>query len=342
VTDGAAPVAGMELDGEPVPAREVAALATSNYGTFTAMRVDAGQVLGLDLHLERLVRDSMILFGASVAPDRVRALLRRVADGCSGPMMLRATIFESPPVEGPAPGAPSPPVEGPSALIGRPTGWDDVSSPPVESPSAPIGRPTSRDEVSSPPVEGPSAPIGRPTSRDDVSAPPTDVRLRVLVTTRPVQPASAGGLRVRTVDHVRDLPRVKHIGLFAATHQRRLARQRGFDDALFVAPATGLVSEGPTWNLAVLIDGELVWPDDACLPGVTRALLHKVTADAGVLTSSHSLTRTDLAGARAAYATSAGIGLHSISEIDGMPLPGDEPLLTRLQQGYAALPCDQL
>jgi branched-subunit amino acid aminotransferase/4-amino-4-deoxychorismate lyase len=321
VTDGAAPVAGMELDGEPVPAREVAALATSNYGTFTAMRVDAGQVLGLDLHLERLVRDSMILFGASVAPDRVRALLRRVADGCSGPMMLRATIFESPPVEGPAPGAPSPPVEGPSALIGRPTGWDDVSSPPVESPSAPIGR---------------------PTSRDDVSAPPTDVRLRVLVTTRPVQPASAGGLRVRTVDHVRDLPRVKHIGLFAATHQRRLARQRGFDDALFVAPATGLVSEGPTWNLAVLIDGELVWPDDACLPGVTRALLHKVTADAGVLTSSHSLTRTDLAGARAAYATSAGIGLHSISEIDGMPLPGDEPLLTRLQQGYAALPCDQL
>src|SRR6266540_2864338 len=48
----------MELDGRPVDPAELATLALYNYGHFTSMRVDAGRVRGLTLHLDRLVRRS--------------------------------------------------------------------------------------------------------------------------------------------------------------------------------------------------------------------------------------------------------------------------------------------
>lgn len=43
----------MELDGRSVMADELARLALYNYGHFTTMRVDAGRVRGLSLHLRR-------------------------------------------------------------------------------------------------------------------------------------------------------------------------------------------------------------------------------------------------------------------------------------------------
>lgn len=82
-----------ELDGRPVTPDELQNLALTNYGSFTSLRVDEGRVRGLSLHLERLVRDSHVLFGVGLDPERIRALIRRVAP-TSGSTTIRVTVFD--------------------------------------------------------------------------------------------------------------------------------------------------------------------------------------------------------------------------------------------------------
>jgi branched-subunit amino acid aminotransferase/4-amino-4-deoxychorismate lyase len=270
------PARPVEVDGVPVDPAELGLI---NYGHFTAMVVDEDlQVLGLQLHLDRLVRDCALVFGAPLDIDRVRAWLHQVAVRCERPTLLRATVF------------------------------------------APTGT-----------VARPGLPVDDPQARPSV-----------LINAREFGPTgSPAGMRVQTRDFVRNLFLVKHLGAFGQMHERRLAQQAGFDDALFCTgpEPSALVCEGTTWNIGVLIGDELVWPDDQCLPGVTRELLR---AQAGILWSSRPVTRTDLASARAAFATSVTVGVEPIIEIDGRALPGDPGLLAELQAGYAAIPTTQL
>lgn len=83
-----------ELNGGPVAPEELQALALTNYGHFTTMRVEAGLVRGLDLHLERLVRDCRAVFGAELDPERVRAYARRAVPGGGGAVVVRVTVFD--------------------------------------------------------------------------------------------------------------------------------------------------------------------------------------------------------------------------------------------------------
>lgn len=266
-----------EVDGEPVGAELAAALGTLSYGHFTALVVDDLRVRGLQLHLDRLVRDCAVVFGTALDPDRVRALLHQVAVRCDRPTMLRATVFD------------------PAASVARPG-----------------------------------------LSSTDANAQPS-----VLISTRAAAPAGPSpGVRVRSVNFVRDLPTVKHVGTFGQLHQRRLAQLAGFDDALFFTgpEPTARVCEGPTWNIALLIGDELIWPDDDCLPGITRELLRPVFRPAGVAWATRPVTRAELPHVRAAFATSAGVGVVPITELDDTQIPGDPQLLEALQFSYADLP----
>jgi branched-subunit amino acid aminotransferase/4-amino-4-deoxychorismate lyase len=82
-----------ELDGRPVTAAELQALAMTNYGHFTSLRVEAGRVRGLSLHLDRLVRDCRATFGVGLDPDCVRDLVRRAAPP-GGVCTIRVTVFD--------------------------------------------------------------------------------------------------------------------------------------------------------------------------------------------------------------------------------------------------------
>jgi branched-subunit amino acid aminotransferase/4-amino-4-deoxychorismate lyase len=82
-----------ELNGRPVTPAELQTLALTNYGSFTSLRVDDGRVRGLAMHLERLVRDSRILFGVDLDAEHVRELVRRVAP-TEGSTMVRVTVFD--------------------------------------------------------------------------------------------------------------------------------------------------------------------------------------------------------------------------------------------------------
>jgi branched-subunit amino acid aminotransferase/4-amino-4-deoxychorismate lyase len=260
----------MELDGAPPTADDLAALALVNYGHFTTVRLEAGGVRGLGLHLDRLVRDCDVVFGTPLDVDRVRELARRVAARVAVPAMMRVTVFD------------------PDLTVVRPTD-------------------------------------GR--------------RPRVLITVRPAGPAGSPPVRLRAMCHQRELPQVKHVGLFGAVRQRRLAQRAGFDDVLFV-DQDGRVGEGATWNIGFVMNGEVCWPEADCLPGVTAHLLDGVLARIGVPARREPVLLDALPDGCAAFITNAGVGIQPVIEIDGRPLGAEPGLLDRLRAGYQAVPTE--
>lgn len=82
-----------QLNGRPVTVDELQTLALTNYGSFTSLRVEDGRVRGLALHLDRLVHDSRILFGADLDAQYVRELIRLAAP-VEGSTTIRVTVFD--------------------------------------------------------------------------------------------------------------------------------------------------------------------------------------------------------------------------------------------------------
>jgi branched-subunit amino acid aminotransferase/4-amino-4-deoxychorismate lyase len=163
--------------------------------------------------------------------------------------------------------------------------------------------------------------------------PGADADPQVLVTHRPINAEPLPPLTVTTVPFQRDLPEVKHIGLFGQLHCRRAAQRAGADDALFTDPGTGRISEGGTWNVGfVARDGRVVWPEARVLPGVTMRLLQEAHPS-----STEPVTEADLPSMRAAFATNTSIGVRPISGIGDLALSGDDPVLEDLCRAYAAI-----
>ncbi|MFJ2645178.1 aminotransferase class IV family protein [Streptomyces sp. NPDC087420] len=176
-------------------------------------------------------------------------------------------------------------------------------------------------------VYDPTVDMGHPARAD---AP------RVLVSVRGAGARPPEPLRAMSLPYERDLPEVKHVGLFGALHARRTAQLAGFDDALFVG-RDGLVTEGGTWN-AGFVDhgGTVVWPRGPVLPGVTMALLQEHSEH-----TEHRVAPVTLEQARAmaaAFATNTSVGVRALSAIDDTELACDHPVLARLRKTYQSIP----
>lgn len=214
----------------------------SDYGCFTTFRVERDGVRGWEGHLERLVRDSGLLFDLPVERGEVVAAVRRALADLPRPTLVRVAV-------------------------------------------------TACDHT-----------LGRPGGSE----------LSIDVTPRPVHDDPTP-LAVTTVGHRRALPRVKHLGITPELLARRRAQRAGYDDALFVAD--GLVSEGPTWSLVLLLDSALVSPSHA-LPSVTVGLLGGLSP-----VEVREVATDELMTAEAAVAVNAGWGVRPIASIDGRRLP---------------------
>ncbi|GHE38224.1 aminotransferase class IV family protein [Streptomyces griseoaurantiacus] len=256
-----------ELNGRPVTPDDLLPLALTNYGHFTSMRVDDQHVRGLDLHLERLVRDCRIVFGADLDPQLVRGYVRRAVGDRMGSFVVRVTVFD------------------------------------------------------------PAVEMAHPDKAENPG---------VLVTLRPAAELPMPPLRVQSVRFERDVPAVKHAGLFGALHARRTAILAGYEDALFIGP-DDLVSEGGTWNVGFIGEDGIVWPKAEVLPGVTMALLQQLGPH-----HTAPVTLAQAQGMQAAFATNTSVGVRALSEIDGSPMATDHPVLTQLRDAYLALPGERL
>jgi branched-subunit amino acid aminotransferase/4-amino-4-deoxychorismate lyase len=159
----------------------------------------------------------------------------------------------------------------------------------------------------------------------------------VLVSVRGAGALPPAPLRAQSQVFERDLPQVKHTGLFGALHTRGAAQRADFDDALFVG-RDGFVSEGGTWNVAFVDqEGTIVWPDAPVLPGVTMALLQQQAEH-----RTATVTLDQVKGMAAAFATNTSIGVRPLAAIDDTEFPVDHPVLRQLQQAYLSIPGETL
>ncbi|QHQ27679.1 hypothetical protein XaFJ1_GM000929 [Xanthomonas albilineans] len=148
--------------------------------------------------------------------------------------------------------------------------------------------------------------------------------------------ADAAPLRLRSSVFARELPQIKHVGTFAAFHQRRLAMQAGCDDALFV-DAHGWVAEGTTWNLGAW-DGQcLHWPQAPALRGTQERLLQAGLAALGVAQQVRPLQVHELDAHMAAFVCNAR-GQQAIATVDGRALRPAQQVLEVLEAALRTQP----
>ncbi|MCE7005477.1 aminotransferase class IV family protein [Kibdelosporangium philippinense] len=167
----------------------------------------------------------------------------------------------------------------------------------------------------------------------------TDAAPKVLVTTRSAPPqGEPKPWRLQAVSYRREIPAVKHIGLFGALRLRRVAQRDGFDDVLFLNP-DGTISEVATSNIGFVRDGQIVWPRAEYLAGITMTLLHQAL-DEQVVTE--PLTPADLGDMDAAFATNAATGVRSVIAVDGHQWPSDHKVVRELRELYADIPAELL
>ncbi|MCA1704889.1 MAG: aminotransferase class IV family protein [Actinobacteria bacterium] len=164
-----------------------------------------------------------------------------------------------------------------------------------------------------------------------------DAKPQVLVTTRPVTLALLPPLHLQSAVYCRDMPDVKHVGLFGSLQHRRIAQRNGFDDALFVN-ANAIIAEGATSNVGFVDGNRIVWPLADCLPGVTMRLISQARGDDTTV----PITLDQLANVDAVFATNAAVGIRPVSAIDGFRWPDEHPILDLLRKQYASLPAELL
>ncbi|MGQ0717777.1 MAG: aminotransferase class IV family protein [Pseudonocardiales bacterium] len=258
-----------ELNGVPADLDQLKALALTNYGHFTSMRVEDQRVRGLSLHLERLVRDCRRVFHTDLDPDRLRYFVRHALVDASRPVVVRVTVFD------------------PTLELAR---------------------------------------LG------------ADAEPQVLVTTRPAAYPPLPALRLQSTIYRRDMPDVKHVGLFGSLRHRRIAQRSGFDDVLFT-DTESTISEAATSNIGFIDGDRIVWPGAVCLPGVTMRLISQAR---GQHATTAPITLGQLADVDAVFATNAATGIRAIIAIDDCHWPDEHPVVAALRKEYAALPAELL
>jgi branched-subunit amino acid aminotransferase/4-amino-4-deoxychorismate lyase len=170
----------------------------------------------------------------------------------------------------------------------------------------------------------------------DMSKPSTPCDTKVLVSTRNSTPAiTYSPLRVKSAVYHRDLPQVKHVGLFGQLQLRRLAQLEGYDDTLFV-DREGVISEGATWNIAFVKSGRVIWPESEILHGITMRIIKGLLSARGIESVDKPITLSDVTAVDSAFATNAAMGVRPISQIDSTALDVDAQMLTMMRQAYWA------
>ena len=118
----------------------------------------------------------------------------------------------------------------------------------------------------------------------------------------------------------------------------RLARERGFDEALLVTPH-GRVLEAPTSSIFWIKDGELFTPplDEHILASITRAIVIEATG-----APERSCTLDELLAADEAFLASTTREVQPVSAIDERTFDAPGPVTARTAEAVEALVREQL
>ncbi|WP_396593963.1 aminotransferase class IV [Brevundimonas sp. R86498] len=170
--------------------------------------------------------------------------------------------------------------------------------------------------------------------------PSARVRPRVLTVMSPPPPPLATAVRLQVRTYAREQAHIKHTATFGLIHARRMAREAGFDDALFT-DAEGLISEGPSWNVGFLAADTVVWPQAPMLAGVTQSLIQAHLAGVGLSGVTEPVTVADLGRFDGAFLCNSATPACAVTAIgDRMFAPDDR--LARLAAAWSASPLQAL
>ncbi len=142
----------------------------------------------------------------------------------------------------------------------------------------------------------------------------------------------AAPVSLKSFAFVRPLPQIKHVATLPLFHYRRLARQAGYDDALFIvgtAPHAAIV-EGSVWNIGFWEGGGVLWPQGPALRGTCEGLLQRGLAELGIA-QRHAVVSLEQALTLPAFTSNAN-GCAVVDAIDGVFLPRNAALPELLAQ----------
>jgi branched-chain amino acid aminotransferase len=149
---------------------------------------------------------------------------------------------------------------------------------------------------------------------------------RRIMTIEPLPPRLAVA-RVATVTYApsRVLDGLKTLSYAANMLAGRIARERGFDEALLVTPH-GRVLEGPTWTFFWVCDGRVLTPplEDRILASITRGYVLEECDGA-----EQACTLDDVAAAEEAFIASTVREVMPIAAVDRIELPAAPGAVTR-------------
>lgn len=170
---------------------------------------------------------------------------------------------------------------------------------------------------------------------------PLPATLALMVTMTPPAALPATPLRLRSVEHERFLPHIKHVGTFPLFELRRQAQAAGFDDALFL-DRHDHIAEGTTWNIGFWDGRRVLWPEAPQLAGTSMQLLRLGLARAGIGSETLRLPRAALADMRGAFVCNAsGVG-RAVRCIDTIDFPIDDALLARIAACHDTQPLEPI
>ncbi len=163
------------------------------------------------------------------------------------------------------------------------------------------------------------------------------VRPRVLTTVSPPPSPLANSVRLQAQPHVRLLPEHKHTATIEAIHARRMARQAGFDDALYV-DRDGLISEGSLWNIGFLAGDTVVWPQAPMLAGVAQALIAQGLEGQGMRSETRPIRADDLTVFDGAFICNSATPACAVTAIGDVAFEVDDARVNRLRAAWASAP----
>ena len=125
-------------------------------------------------------------------------------------------------------------------------------------------------------------------------------------------------------------PGVKSNNRQANVLVHRHARAEGYDDGLFVDPS-GVVTEGPTWNLFTVKAGQVITPplERGILEGITRGLVLRLCARLDVPCVVREIALAEAHAADEMFITSTTRGIMPVAELDEVTFAGTPGPVTR-------------
>ena len=147
-------------------------------------------------------------------------------------------------------------------------------------------------------------------------------------------PPLAASLRLQVQTHAREAAHLKHTATFSLMRARRMAREAGYDDALFVDDQ-GIISEGSLWNIGFVTGDRVTWPEAPSLAGVTQALIERGLEAAGMTSGTGPVPLSELRRFQSAFICNSATPACPVTAIGDHGLEVDADLIARLQAAWA-------